>query len=121
MPPKAGDRVAPPASPGKWTLQFADSDTGGDWETLVQNIPSAALACYDTLSDDPLAYSNRQRRLRGELGAREIGGKTLPQWQLEITSGGRVWYCPDEDRRLVHLTLVSMTPPKATHPNKDGR
>jgi len=121
MPPKRGDRVAPPPRPGKWTLKFADSDTGGDWEQLVQNIPSAALACYDALSDDPLTYSSRQKRLRGELSTREIGGRTLPQRQHEITSGGRVWHCPDAERRVVLLTLVSMTSPKATHPNKGAR
>jgi hypothetical protein len=119
--PKGGDRVAPPARPGRWELRHASSDVAGDRETLVQNIPSAALACYDALSEDPLAYSSRQKHLRDEYATRAVGGKTLPQWQHEITSGGRVWYCPDEERRVVWLTEVSLRVPKKTHRSKGAR
>jgi hypothetical protein len=91
VPPKGGDRVAPPPRPGSWELRFADSAVGGDWERLVQNVPSAALACFDALSSSPHVYSSRQKHLRGEFAMRAVGGRPLPQWQYDVTSGGRVW------------------------------
>jgi len=120
MSPKRGERVAPPPPPGGWELRHGDSTVAGDWELLVQNVPTAALTCYTALSTDPLAYSARQKRLRGDLGTRTIGGATLPQWQYEVTSGGRVWYCPDPARRIVYLTLVSLAAPRQTHRARSG-
>lgn len=112
--PKRGDRVAPPPRLGHWELRFA-GDSADGWEKLVENVPSAALSCYDALSADPLAYSNRQKQLRDQFGTRVVGGRELPQWQYEVTSGGRVWYCPDKDRQIVWLTEVELTAPKKTH------
>lgn len=111
--PQRGDRVAPPARQGRWELRHTGAADA--WEKLVANVPSAALNCYDTLSVDPLAYSSRQKQLRGELARRLVGGRELPQWQFEVTSGGRVWYCPDIDRRVVWITEVHLGPPKQTH------
>lgn len=91
------------------------------WEKLVQNVPTAALACYDALSTSPLEYSSRQKQLRGEFSHRAIGGRTLPQWQFEVMSGGRVWFCPDEKRRIVWLTDVSLAAPSRTHTSKRAR
>ncbi|MEK6721356.1 MAG: hypothetical protein AABZ33_11910 [Chloroflexota bacterium] len=52
--------------------------------------------------------------MKGELGARSIGGRTLEQWQLEVTGAGRLWYAIDDDRRTVILTLASVGHPKST-------
>jgi hypothetical protein len=111
--PKRGERVAPPPRPGEWELRF--SDGADDWEKLVANIPSAALACYEALSKDPVSYSQRQKQLRGEFSTRKVRGKPLEQWQYEATGGGRVFYCPDRDRRIVWITEVHIGSPKKTH------
>ena len=113
--PERGDRVAPPAAPGRWELRFADRAAAADWEKLVQNVPTAARTCFDALSDDPRHRSARQKRLRGELGSRSVGGRVVEQWQYEVTGGGRVWYCPDADRRVVWLTEVSLRAPSRSH------
>ena len=42
-------------------------------------------------------------------------GNRVPQWQYEVTAGGRVWYCPDERRRIVWITDVYLGAPKRTH------
>ena len=41
-------------------------------------------------------------------------GKVLDQWQYEVTSGGRIWYCPDPAARIVWITYASTAHPKAT-------
>ena len=63
-------------------------------------------------SDNP----NRTHRLKPPLDTAKIGDKRLPQWQHEMTSGGRIWYCPDQDTRTIWITLVSPDPPRQTHP-----
>lgn len=34
---------------------------------------------------------------------------TLPQWQHEMTSADRIWYCPDKDSRTIWVTKVSLS------------
>lgn len=53
-------------------------------------------------------------RLRGQLATREISDRTLDQWQYEVTAGGRIWFCPDEQRRIVWVVVASPSQPKAT-------
>jgi hypothetical protein len=69
------------------------------------------------LSERPTATDNRDRqhRLKGkELSSRVVHGVTLEQWQYEVTGGARIFYCPDPDKRVVWLTLVATSHPKAT-------
>jgi hypothetical protein len=41
-------------------------------------------------------------------------GLLLPQWQYEVTAGGRVWYLVDGQLRRVYLTYAGTGHPKAT-------
>jgi hypothetical protein len=69
------------------------------------------------LTERPTAPENpdRQHRLRGKaLSTREVHGKVLDQWQYEVTSGGRIWYCPDPETRIVWLVDASPRHPKST-------
>ena len=43
-----------------------------------------------------------------------VDGKDLEQWQFEVTSAGRIWYCIDDARRVVWMNDCSMGHPKAT-------
>jgi hypothetical protein len=43
-----------------------------------------------------------------------VNGEELEQWQYEVTAGGRVWYCVDDDRRTVWMTDAHVGHPKAT-------
>jgi hypothetical protein len=52
--------------------------------------------------------------LKGELASRSIGGRTLDQWQLEVTGAGRIWYAIDDERRIVVLTLATVGHPATT-------
>jgi hypothetical protein len=74
------------------------------------------VIAWIVLTERPTAPENpaRQQRLRGALGSREVGGKVFEQWQYEVTAGGRIWYCPDPDRKLVWVVAASPSHPKAT-------
>ncbi|MDG4823407.1 hypothetical protein O7635_16240 [Asanoa sp. WMMD1127] len=109
MPPKRGDRVAPPAQPGGWEARFATSEAVKGWEQLCQ---TARII----LTERPDAPDNptRQHRLRGSLATRAVGGQVLDQWQYEVTAGGRIWYCHDLDRRIVWLVAAGPAHLKTT-------
>jgi hypothetical protein len=117
VPAKRGDRVTPPPKPGGWDLRHATSEAAKGWEQLCQVARSNVWEAWVILTDRPTTPENpgRQHRLRGKaLGAREVHGKVLEQWQYEVTSGGRIWYCPDPETRTVWLVDASPAHPKAT-------
>lgn len=111
--PKRGERVARPARKGDWELRHTGGSVDG-WEQLCAQAPGPAGDAWDALSHDPFARSARQHPLHGALGRAYVGPKQLEQWQYEVTGAARIWYCADRERRLVHLTMVSVGHPKAT-------
>ncbi len=114
--PKRGERVAPPAQPGQWEARFATSDAAKGWEELCRVAQANTWEAWIVLTERPTAPENpgRQHRLKDVYGTRSIGGRTLDQWQYEVTAGGRIWYCPDPQHRIVWLTLASAAHPKQT-------
>ncbi|ELP66910.1 hypothetical protein STRTUCAR8_06200 [Streptomyces turgidiscabies Car8] len=62
----------------------------------------------------PAVQSDRHHQLRFDLTYRDFRGERLPQWQIEVTGGGRIWYVIDEERRIVWLMKASLGHPKAT-------
>lgn len=69
------------------------------------------------LAERPLNRSDNPRRthrLRGTLGTKVVAGKVLEQWQFELSSAGRIWYCPDREDRVVWVTRVSLRHPRVT-------
>ncbi|MCM2576746.1 hypothetical protein [Streptomyces meridianus] len=56
----------------------------------------------------------RQHRLRGRLATAVLGGFAYPQWEYEVTSGGRVRYLVDQPHWTVHLVQASTRHPKDT-------
>ncbi|MGO1055373.1 hypothetical protein [Crossiella sp. CA198] len=116
MPAKRGDRVTPPAPPGGWEARFATADAAKGWEELCRSARSNTWEAWIVLTERPTAPENpaRQHRLRGRYAAAVVDGQPLEQWQYEVTSGGRIWYCPAPDRRLVWVTYASPRHPKAT-------
>lgn len=112
--PRRGDRVAPPQATGEWDLRYGDSSAVDGWEQLCQQAPGPALAAWTALRRDPRARSQRQHPLKGDYATRTVGGRELDQWQYEITGAGRIWYCIDDERRVVHLTLARVGHPRQT-------
>jgi len=112
--PKRKERVAPPPAPDGWDLRYATSDAIKGWEQVASAAPANARRAWDRLTSDPRHRDEGQHPLRGALGARSVAGVELEQWQYEVTSGGRLWYCIDDERRTVWLTDATPGHPKAT-------
>lgn len=73
-----------------------------------------ARVAWERITADPRDQSERLHPLKGSLGARIVNGLAMEQWQYEVTSAGRLWYCIDDDNRTVWLTDASVGYPKAT-------
>jgi hypothetical protein len=114
--PKRGDDVAPPPINDEWRLTFATSEAATGWGDLCAVAAGNTRRCFDTLRTYPasMADPDRQHRLRGRLATRVLGGKDYPQWECEVTAGGRVRYLIDEARHTVHLVCASTQHPKDT-------
>ncbi|MFF5245118.1 hypothetical protein ACFY3V_12645 [Streptosporangium sp. NPDC000095] len=116
MSPKRGDAVAPPPIGDEWHLRFATSEAAKGWADLCAEAAGNTRRCFEALRDAPLSQDDpdRQHRLRGRLAAGVLGGREYPQWEYEVTAGGRVRYLVDEPRRTVHLVYASTRHPKDT-------
>ncbi|MGA5314770.1 hypothetical protein ACPCTK_11665 [Streptomyces pseudogriseolus] len=115
MTPKRGDDVAPPVE-HEWRLRFATNEAAKGWGELGAEAPGNTRRCFEALRRDPTSRSDpdRQHRLRGRLALRNLGGRDYPQWEYEVTAGGRVRYLVDEARRTVFLVSASPRHPKDT-------
>lgn len=112
--PKRRERVAPPPKPSGWDLRYATGEAVSGWEQVCAAAPGNARTAWERITDDPRDRSDRQHPLKGILGTRLVNGKTLAQWQYEVTGGGRLWYCIDDQGRIVWLTAATVGHPKAT-------
>lgn len=114
MVPKRRERVAPPPAPAGWDFRFGTSNAGDGWEQVCAAAPANARVAWERLTNDPRTRTERQHPLKGVLGTREVSGQALEQWQYEVTAGGRLWYCIDDDRRTVWLMEAMVGHPKVT-------
>lgn len=112
--PKRRERVAPPAAPGGWDFRYGTSEAVSGWDKVCSAAPANARRAWEAITADPRSRSERQHPLKGSLGTRTVNGEPLDQWQYEVTGAGRLWYCIDEQRRIVWLTEASTGHPKLT-------
>lgn len=116
MSPKRGDRVTVPAPDEQWELRYATAEAVTGWEELCRSALNNARRCFEILRANPRsgAGHDRQHRLRGDLGVHSHNGKTLEQWEFEVTAGGRVRYAIDNEARTVWIVYASPRHPKDT-------
>lgn len=84
------------------------------WEQICSVAAANARVAWDRITSDPRRRDSRQHPLKGRLGARTINRRELEQWQYEVTAGGRIWYCIDDEARTVWMTGASPGHPKST-------
>ncbi|MHB8463805.1 MAG: hypothetical protein ACYDD7_03090 [Acidimicrobiales bacterium] len=99
---------------GGWDFRDASSETTSGWEKVCSAAQANARVAWERITAEPRQRTERQHPLKGDLGSRVVNGEALEQWQYEITGGGRLWYCVDDRRRIVWLTLATPGHPKAT-------
>jgi len=100
-----------------WSIRPASAKARKQWEAATDQEPDLMETVRERLRTRPLDRSDNPRRLgqlKGKLREKTVDGKKLPQWQYEITSGGRLWFCPDKKERTVWVTKVSLSHPKET-------
>ena len=116
MSPKRGDDVPPPPVGAEWRLRFATAEAAKGWSDLCTEAAGNTRRCFEALRSNPVSLTDpdRQHRLRGRLASRILGGEELPQWEYEVTAGGRVRYLVDDARRTVQLVYASTRHPKDT-------
>ncbi|GAB2878795.1 hypothetical protein [Streptomyces mayteni] len=116
MTPKRGDRVTVPPPHDEWDVRFGTGEAVKGWEELCRHALANARRCLDVLRMAPhsRAHHQRQHRLRGDLATDRHNGRELEQWEFEVTSGGRVRYLVDRERRVVWVMYASLRHPKDT-------
>jgi hypothetical protein len=114
--PKRGDRVAPPPSVEEWDLRFADNDSAKGWEELCRQAAHNTREAWLAMRTNPAPRpsTTRHHQLKGGLATGVRDGRALPRWQIEVTSGGRVWYLLDVERRTGWIVHAGTGHPKAT-------
>ncbi|GAA0325900.1 hypothetical protein NE235_08455 [Actinoallomurus spadix] len=116
MSPKRGDDVPSPPVGDEWRLRFATTDAAKGWAELCNEAAGNTRRCHEALRSDPISMRDpdRQHRLRGRLATATLGGVEYPQWEYEVTAGGRVRYLVDRTKRTAYLTYASPRHPKDT-------
>lgn len=116
--PKRDDPIAPPTRGEEWEIRYSDGDAVTGWQNLLTQVPRNLREAWDRMRTAPDVRSTTQKPLAGPLGNRTHRGRDLPQWQLDLSAGGRVWYVIDNSRRTVRVTLAATGHPGATDRGK---
>lgn len=111
-----GDDVAPPPGPGEFAIRYATKDAATGWRDLCKQAPGNALLAWEWMRADPAPHppTDRHHQLKHKLATGVYQGQTLPQWQIEVTRGGRIWYLFDTKKRTCWLKEIHIGHPKAT-------
>jgi hypothetical protein len=106
------------AVPGGWEPRFATSEAAKGWDDLRRGGAAQVGEAWTALTEHPTRPHRpaRQHRLRGRLAEREVGGRRLQQWQYEVAGGGRIWYRPDAERRVVWVVAAAPLHQAPPHP-----
>ena len=100
------EQLAPVTS---WLVVALNRRVNRDWEAMLVRAPENTRRCYEDLCTVPmLRKPKRVFPLKGKLykGA----------WEYEVTSGDRVFYVPDEERRKVVVYYAGKHPKSAPTP-----
>lgn len=100
--------------PNPWRVRAADRTAGVGWDQLVANQPDAADRAWVAMTSNPRRTDDRQHQLKGALAHTTVGGRALDHWQIEATSGGRIWYAIDDNARVLWITHAGTAHPKQT-------
>lgn len=115
MSPKRNERVAPPPIGDEWDVRFGTSEAARGWGELCAASPDRTRAAFDLLRVNPRPPQDGSHyQLRGSLSTHDRAGRTLEQWQIKVSSSGRIWYLPDDNNHTVWITRASPKHPKET-------
>ena len=109
--------IPPPPAGGEWEIICGTREARTGWPDLQRQAGNNLARAHHALRTNPMPVpeTDRQHALRRkQFRTGQYQGRTLPQWQYEITGGGRIWYLVDAEQRKVIVMLAQTGHPKAT-------
>jgi len=90
------DPVKRPTRPGSWVIVARSAKVEAAWEQFANQAAGECNRVYDQLETEPdRDDGDRQHPLTNDAGKGTFDGKTYQRWQIDVTSGGRIWYFMD--------------------------
>lgn len=110
------DPVPPPPGKGEYEIKFGSRAAADGWQQLYNQVPGNTLDAWVQMRTNPAPAvpTQRHHRLKGDLSTGVRNGKTYPQWQIEVSSGGRIWYLFDQNAETCWVVRAGTGHPKAT-------
>lgn len=129
--PEGDFTVGRPVRPGNWDVVARSKKVAQAWEELANRFAGECQRVFDQLQANP-TYDDgdRQHSLEGEMGRGAFQGRPLRRWQIDVTSGARVWYLIDPEesgrgqkRRSGRVIIDQVHPghPKSTEKKPSGK
>jgi hypothetical protein len=111
-----GDRVPPPPGKGEYDVKFGSRSAVVGWNELCNQVPGNTLDAWIQMRTNPAPEppTKRHHQLKGDLATGTRNGKLYPQWQIEVTSGGRVWYLYDQNGETCWVVHAGTGHPRQT-------
>jgi hypothetical protein len=111
-----GDPVPPPPGKGEYEVKFASRAAAVGWQDLCRQAPGNTLDAWIQMRTcpAPVVPTSRHHRMKGDLATGTRNGKSYPQWQIEVTGGGRIWYLFDENATTCWLVHAGTGHPRQT-------
>lgn len=118
MTPKRGDDAAPPPINDEYRLIFTSSEAAKGWTDLSRQEASSTRCAYEQMRNNPGCRNEpptgRHSRLKYQFATAVHDGRELPQWQIEVTGGARIWYLADDEKRVCWIKHAGRAHPKQT-------
>jgi hypothetical protein len=116
--PKRGDDAAPPPINDEYRIVFTSTDAARGWTDLSRQEPSNTRWAFEQMRNNPGCRnqppSGRHSRMKREYANGFHNGCELPQWQIEVTGGARIWYLVDNEKRTCWIKEAGRAHPKGT-------
>lgn len=123
--------IVRPARPGNWQVTARSKKVAEAWRELANQFAGECQRVYDQLQSDPtFDDGDRQHPLEGEAGRGSFDGRAMRRWQIDVTSGARIWYLVDatesgsgQKRRSGTVIIDQVHPghPKGTERKPSGK
>lgn len=120
-----------PTRPGSFDVFARSVKVEQEWNEFCNQMVGECQRVYDQLATAPDRNDgDRQQPLKGTTGVGTFEGATYARWQIDVTSGGRVWYFIDEQsygsgkkRRAGRVVIDRVFPghPKSTEHKPAGK
>jgi hypothetical protein len=116
--PKRGDSVPAPTVGTEWRIRFDSNEAAKGWQELENQASGNLRRAWDIMRNDPGPGpdkpNERHHQMSGKLATGTYRGRTLPQWQIEITGSGRIWYLLDDEQHTIWVVRAGTGHPKET-------